>query len=92
MVLVSIPMNDFGMVIFSHTLSLTSRPEVGLLSILAILYIGVVMVRRAASLSDSGTELVILGDELEVIVLRVGLPVNGRPYVYSPVREAKMRT
>lgn len=36
--------------------------------------------------SDSGTELVILGDEFEVIVLRVGLPVNGRaPYAKSPV-------
>ena len=31
--------------------------------------------------SDSGTELVILGDEFDVMVLRVGLPVNGRaPY------------
>ena len=30
--------------------------------------------------SDSGMELLKLGDELEVIVLNVGLPVNGRPY------------
>ena len=32
------------------------------------------------SRSDSGIELLKLGDELEVIVLNVGLPVNGRPY------------
>ena len=32
------------------------------------------------SRSDSGMELLRLGDELEVIVLRVGLPANGRPY------------
>ena len=30
--------------------------------------------------SDSGMELVRLGEELEVMVLSVGLPVNGRPY------------
>ena len=34
----------------------------------------------ADSRSDSGMELLRLGDELEVIVLRVGLPANGRPY------------
>ena len=72
-------MNDFGMVIFSQTRSFTSRPEVGLQSILAMRYIGVVIVSLAASRSDSGTELVTLGDEFEVMVERVGLPVNGRP-------------
>ena len=33
----------------------------------------------ADSRSDSGMELLKLGEELEVIVLNVGLPVNGRP-------------
>ena len=42
-------MKDLGMVILSQTRSLTSRPEVGLLSIFAILYMGVVMVSLAAS-------------------------------------------
>ena len=72
-------MKDFGMVILSHTRSFTSSPEVGLHNILAMRYIGVVIVSLAASRSDSGTELVTLGEEFEVMVLRVGLPVNGRP-------------
>ena len=42
--------------------------------------------------SDSGMELVRLGEELEVIVLRVGLPVNGRPYAYSPVERRRERS
>ena len=42
-------MKDLGMVILSQTRSLTSNPELGLESILAILYMGVVMVSRAAS-------------------------------------------
>lgn len=37
-------MNDFGMVIFSHMRSFTSKPEVGVASAFAILYIGVVSV------------------------------------------------
>ena len=36
-----LPMKDFGMVILSHTLSFTSRPELGDDKALAILYIGV---------------------------------------------------
>ena len=42
--------------------------------------------------SDSGMELVRLGEELEVIVLSVGLPVNGRPYAYSPVERRRERS
>ena len=37
-------------------------------------------IRHVDLRSDSGMELLKLGDELEVIVLNVGLPVNGRPY------------
>ena len=44
-----LPMKDFGIVILSQTRSLTSSPDVGLDSILAILYIGVVIVSLAAS-------------------------------------------
>ena len=77
--IIFVPMKDLGMVILSHTRSLISSPEVGLHSIFAIRYIGVVIVSLAASRSDSGTELATLGEEFEVIVLSVGLPVNGRP-------------
>ena len=48
-------MNDLGMVIFNHTRSLMSSPELGEHSILAILYIGVVMVSLTASPVNGGT-------------------------------------
>ena len=38
------------------------------------------VVSPVKSWSDSGMELVKLGDELDAIVLRVGLPANCRPY------------
>ena len=44
-----LPMKDFGIVILSQTRSLTSNPDDGLDNILAILYIGVVIVSLAAS-------------------------------------------
>ena len=68
------------MVIFSHTRSLTSSPELGVARALAILYMGVVRVSFTRSRSDSGMEEVRLGEELEVIVDSVGLPANWRPY------------
>ncbi len=66
------------MVIFSQILSFTSKPELGLARDLAIRYMGVVRANFTGSRSDSGFELLRLGEELDVIV-RVGLPVKGRP-------------
>jgi len=43
------------------------------------------------SLSLSGLEEFKLGEELEVMVLRVGLPVKGLPYPYSPVSGRETR-
>lgn len=71
------------MVILSQVLSFTSRPDSGAASNLATRYMGVVRVNLTKSLSDSGMEEVREGEELEVMVLRVGLPVNGR-IPYSP--------
>ena len=46
---ICLPMNDFGMVILSQTLSLTSSPEVGLAITLAMRYMGVVKVNLPGS-------------------------------------------
>ena len=69
------------MIIFSHVLSFTSSPESEAAIDLATRYMGVVRVNFTKSLSDSGIEEVREGEEFEVMVLRVGLPVKGRvPY------------
>ena len=71
------------MVIFSQVLSFTSSPDSGTAIALATRYMGVVNVNLTKSLSDSGIEELREGEELEVMVLRVGLPVKGR-IPYSP--------
>lgn len=47
---------------------------------MATRYKGDVKLSLTRSRSDSGMDEARDGDELEVIVLSVGLPVNGRPY------------
>ena len=71
----------------SHILSLTSSPESGLAIDFATLYIGDCRVSLTRSLSDSGIEEAREGEEFEVMVLKVGLPVNGRPYSPKEKRE-----
>ena len=89
-----LPIKEFGIVIFSHIRSFTSRPDSLAAIALATRYIGDVNVNFTRSRSDSGIEEAKEGEEFDVIVLSVGLPVKGRPY--SPAegrqRERKRNT
>ena len=79
-----LPIKEFGIVIFSHIRSFTSRPDS-----LATRYIGDVNVNFTRSRSDSGIEEAKEGEEFDVIVLSVGLPVKGRPYSPAEGRQRK---
>ena len=52
-------MNDLGMVIFSHTLSFTSKPELGCAKVLEIRYIGVARVSFTGSPATVGKEVLV---------------------------------